>query len=112
MKNIVLLLFVFLLFSCKKDINLSETHWTLYYQYNSTFNFYAESDLYFKQNYDLENYRNFDTVSGTWYVNKKNVNFYFVNDDRYEGKIINADSMTGTLLLPHGDHGVWHAKRK
>ena len=95
MKNVLLLFIVGLLFSCKKPVDLSETHWTLYYKHNPTFSFYAESDLYFKK----------DNI-------KKKLNIYFTNDDKYEGTIVSADSITGTLLLPSGDHGTWFAKRK
>ena len=113
MKNLYLLFVAASIFSCKKnDINLSETRWTLYYKHNPTFNFYAKSDIYFKNENLVENDRNFDTLTGTWFADKKKLNIYFTNDDRYEGTIVNSDSMTGTLLLPHGDHGVWYAKRK
>lgn len=112
MKNVLLLFIVGLLFSCKKPVDLSETHWTLYYKHNPTFSFYAESDLYFKKDNIIENARNFDTLTGTWYADKKKLNIYFTNDDKYEGTIVSSDSITGTLLLPSGDHGTWFAKRK
>ena len=43
---------------------------------------------------------------------KKKLKIQFNNDDEYEGTIVSSDSMAGTLILPHGDHGVWYAKRK
>lgn len=112
MKNILLLIIVSTLFSCKKDINLSETHWTVYFKHNSTFNYYAVSEFYFKNNDSVYNYRNFDTIKGRWILNNKKLNIDFLNDDKYEGNVVSSDSISGALLLPSGDHGVWYAKRK
>ncbi len=112
MKNILLMLLFFTLFSCKKSVNLSETRWTLYYKNNPTFNFYAKSEIYLKSNNTIENYRNFDTIYGTWTHIKENVTFQFINDAKFEGNLIASDSMKGTLLLPSGDRGDWSAKRK
>mgnify|MGYP000849539508 FL=1 len=113
MKKLILVILIASNFSCKKNcVDLNDTHWTLFYKHNSTFNYYAESDLYFKNDNSIENYRNFDTILGTWMSDKKKLKIQFNNDDEYEGTIVSSDSMAGTLILPHGDHGVWYAKRK
>ena len=105
-----------LLFSCKKKctyipVSLSETHWDLYFKNNSSFTFYATSLLYFKANDSIYNYRNFDTVSGTWNVNQDIVYIDFVNGDKYSGNIISDDSINGTLTAS-GNSGVWYAEKK
>ncbi len=104
-----------LLFSCKKNchsvISLQETHWDLYFKNNSSFNFYATSDLYFKADKTAENYRNFDTVLGNWSQDNSAVSISFNTGDQYTGTIITNDSISGTLTAS-GNDGVWYAKKR
>lgn len=117
MRNLFILFFLFMIFSCKKNndgqntsFSLSETNWKLYYKQNTTFNFYALSKLYFKQNNTVDNYRNFDTISGTWTLNTKEVYFNLDNGDKFKGTAITNDSISGTLIAS-GNNGVWYAIR-
>ncbi len=117
MRNLFILFFVLITFSCIKhqndnaaSISLSETYWKLYYKNNTSFDFYAKSNLYFKQNNLVDNSRNFDTIPGTWSVNTNKVSINFNNGDKYTGTAITNDSMVGTLSAS-GNNGVWYATR-
>ena len=117
MRKLFLLPFVIAAFSCKKksdDNNLSvlnETHWKLYYKNNNTFSFYAASEIYFKENKSIDNYRNFDTLYGEWSENSNIVIIDFNNGDSYSGTLITNDSISGTLTAT-GSNGVWYATKK
>ena len=111
------LFFIFMILSvlsCKKktqdDIGLplGETNWALHFKNNSTFTYFAESYLYFKANKEVNNYRNADTVSGTWKSVSKNVTITFNNGDIYNGTAVTAESIAGTLTAS-GNNGTWYA---
>ena len=117
MRKLFILSLLLAFFSCKKNednnaatIALSETHWNLHYKYNNTFNFFAVSNLYFKQNNTIDNYRNFDTISGAWSAIKDSVTLNFSNGEKYTGTAITDDSISGTLTAI-GNTGVWYAVR-
>jgi hypothetical protein len=118
MQKLYILPFLLIAFSCKKKcadhtstISLNETRWNLHYKNNTTFNFYAESELYFKQNQTVYNYRNFDTIAGNWNANARTVTLNFNNGDQFSGTAITSDSISGTLTAA-GNNGVWYATRK
>ena len=103
-------------FSCKKNCDsnaneLNETHWNLYFKNNQTFNFYAESELYFIENKTIENYRNFYTIYGNWIVSGNTLSINFNNGDKYLGSLFTNDSISGTLTTV-GNNGVWYATKK
>lgn len=116
MKYFYIACFSLFLFSCKKCkhpavSSLRETQWDLYFKNNSSFTFYAHSTLYFRGDDSIFNYRNFDTVSGTWNENSNHVSIDFNNGDRYSGTILSTDSISGTLSAS-GNQGIWYAKKK
>jgi hypothetical protein len=111
-------LFAAILFSCKKhnddntsSIILNDTRWNLHYKNNNTFSFFAESELFFKQNKNIDNYRNFDTISGNWSATNNTITINFNNGDKYTGTAISNDSISGTLTAS-GSNGTWYAVRK
>ena len=116
MRKLYFLSLILMFFSCKKNCDnnaneLNETHWNLYFKNNQTFNFFAESDLYFKENKSIENYRNFDTVYGSWNTSGNTLNINFNSGDKYVGSLITKDSISGTLTTA-GNNGVWYATKK
>lgn len=119
MKKILVLLFCIIAIatiSCKKKKNeetsfsLKNTNWQLYYKSNNTFNFFALSHLSFKADYSVINYRNSDTLSGTWELDNSAVSVYYRNGDVYKGTLITTDSMSGTFTA-FGSNGIWYAVR-
>lgn len=113
------LFFTFLILSvlsCKKKteddngLPLGETSWNLHFKNNSTFSFFAESNLYFKENKDVYNYRSADTISGTWKSTGNSVIITFDNGDIYNGAAVTSDSITGTLSAS-GNNGIWYATK-
>ena len=117
MQRLFISLLVFTALSCKKNtqedagLALGETNWNLHFKNNSTFNNYAESQLFFKADKNVQNYRNFDTISGTWKSTASNVTITFDNGDIYNGTAITSDSISGTLTAS-GNNGVWYATRR
>ncbi len=123
MKNIIYLIVAFsiVILSCEKNnsnnttvINqypLSGTNWDLYYKSNSTFTFYALSKIDFKSDSTCLNYRNFDTLVGTWRQNNASLNISFSNGDKYNGTFYSIDSITGTTVVT-GNNGLWYANKK
>ena len=107
---------VALLGACKKKrttiADYSGTHWRLHFKNNSTFTFFAESELYFKDASNVDNYRNFDTLFGTWAVDQDNtLSIQFNNGDRYTGTPAGTDSLSGTLTAS-GNNGLWNAGKQ
>ena len=117
MKYVIIVSISMFFFSCKKCkdnfsvVSLPETKWDLYYKNNSTFTFYAKSLIYFKENKSIDNYRNFDTVTGNWEVNENIVSINFDSGDKYSGEVFTDDSISGTLTAS-GYNGVWYAKKR
>lgn len=113
----ILLLFTVSFFSCKKncakinDENISETHWDLFYKYNSTFTFFAQSKLYFKSDNTVQNFRSADTTEGSWSQNNSAIELKFTNGEQLNGFLINTDSLSGTSKVA-GNTGVWYAIKK
>lgn len=111
----VFILFLSIFISCKKckenSISLTNSRWDLFFKNNSTFTFYAESELYFITSNSVLNYRNFDTLSGNWILDNNKLSIEFNNDDQYTSDYISQDSLSGTLKAS-GNNGVWYAKRK
>ncbi|MFN8238543.1 MAG: hypothetical protein U0T77_10270 [Chitinophagales bacterium] len=114
------LLFIFctilLLSACKKKkttvADFTGTHWRLHFKNNPTFSFFAESELFFKDATNVDNYRNFDTLYGTWAVDDdNNLSVKFDNGDLYTGTLITDDSLSGTLKAS-GNNGVWNARKQ
>jgi hypothetical protein len=112
MKYLVLLLLATSILSCKKKcastISLADTQWDLYFKNNNTFNFFAKSLVRFNKNDSAYNYRNFDTIAGTWKQNNAFMEIDFANGDVYTGIIATSDSISGTLTAS-GNNGVWYA---
>jgi hypothetical protein len=107
---------VVLLGACKKKkiqvTDYTGTHWRLFFKNNPTFSFFAESKLYFKDEANVDNYRNFDTLYGQWVVDDDNtLTIHFTNGDQYIGTVISSDSLSGTLKAS-GNNGVWSAKKE
>lgn len=117
MRNLFILICILSIISCKKNKNnnlaftLNETNWNLFFKTNTTFDFYAKSSLYFRQDNTVDNYRNFDTLSSTWTLDANTVAFNFSNGEKYIGTVITIDSIAGTLTSS-GNNGVWYAIRK
>jgi hypothetical protein len=115
MKPVLLLAASLLLFSCKKcdpvAASLNNTQWTLHYKNNSSFTFFAVSNLRFGGDASVLNYRNFDTVAGVWTQSEKVVSIQFDNGDAYSGSLVTDDSLSGTLTAS-ASSGVWHAVKK
>lgn len=117
MKKAFILFLTLSIFSCKKGciegeqaFQLNETKWDLFFKNNNTFSFYAKSEIYFKENKTIENYRNFDTIYGTWTSTENNLSINFNNGDKYIGSLITSDSISGTLTSA-GNNGVWYATK-
>lgn len=115
MIRISLLLLAFTAFlSCKKcnddTIGLTGSRWNLFFKNNSTFTFYAEAELNFKTNSSVENYRNFDTLTGNWLLENNTISIAFNNGDQYNGILITSDSISGTLTAS-GNNGFWYATK-
>lgn len=115
MRKLFILPALLIVFSCKKNCvdkaQLNETHWNLYFKNNNTFNFYAEAELYFKEDKSAINYRNFDTIYGDWITKENTVTINFKSGEKYTGNIITNDSISGTLTTA-GNSGIWYATKK
>ena len=116
MQKLAITFLILSVLSCKKKTDdvaglaLGETNWNLYFKNNSTFSFFAESHLYFKENKDVINYRSADTVSGKWKSIGSSVKITFDNGDIYNGSAVNSDSISGTLTAS-GNSGIWYATK-
>ncbi|HOY41208.1 MAG TPA: hypothetical protein PK546_06260 [Chitinophagales bacterium] len=121
MQKISILLFslvIFINISCKKGciegeqgLPLENTNWNLYFKNNSTFTFFAESQLYFNANKEVVNYRSADTINGNWESSNSDVTLTFSNGDIYNGTAITSDSISGTLTAS-GNNGIWYATKR
>jgi len=116
MRILIASLVLLSIISCKKEkkengLLLSNSSWNLYFKHNSTFNFYAQSHLYFDSDKKVTNFRNADTLHGEWESKGNNLSIIFNNGDKYNGNAITPDSLSGTLIAS-GNNGVWYAIRK
>lgn len=117
MKKLIIPLLMLAALSCKKEsaddtgLALGETNWELHFKNNSSFTFFAVSQLYFKANRDVDNYRSADSVSGTWKSKSNTVIISFDNGDVYTGTAITPDSISGALSAS-GNNGIWYALRR
>ncbi len=114
MQKLFILFLVLACFSCNKNVQedlglpLGETKWNLYFKNNSTFSFFAQSQLHFNSNKSVKNYRNFDSLTGTWKSKTDIVTINFDNGDIYNGTAITIDSISG-ILTASGNNGIWYA---
>jgi uncharacterized protein (DUF2147 family) len=116
MQKVVILFLALSLFSCKKKsietgYALGETNWTLYFKNNSSFSFYAVSQLSFYTDYKVKNFRSADTILGTWKTKNNAVSINFESGDVYTGTIFSDDSISGSLTAS-GSNGDWYAIRQ
>lgn len=117
MQKLFIGLLLLSVFSCKKKTDnntgfpFGGTNWNLHFKNNPTFSFFAESELYFDSDTSVQNYRNVDTVSGSWKSTPTTVTIDFYNGDVYNGTVITNDSISGTLSAS-GNSGVWYATRR
>ncbi|HQO32884.1 MAG TPA: hypothetical protein PK534_11820 [Chitinophagales bacterium] len=114
MKRYTLLVLVALLASCKKDHaddDFADSRWTFRYKLNSTFTFFAQSELYLNEQREAFNYRLADTVAGNWTHDDQQLQLTFDNGEVYTTDYLSRDSLHGVSEVA-GNTGEWYAVRQ